>query len=151
MDMERRSSRKRVLFLCSGNSVRSQLAEALVNHFFGDEWEAHSAGTTPAGYVHPLALQVLQEWGIEVSSLRSKLVAEFEGQPFDLIITISEETQPGPVWPGRDRLRPVWFPDPSRARGTAEERVDAFRQARNSIWHSVREHLHAAPRVGLLR
>jgi arsenate reductase len=126
--------------------VRSQLAEALVNHFFGDQWDAYSAGATPLGYVHPLVLQVLREWGMEVVSLRSKSVAEFEGQSFDLVIAIAEDTEPAPAWPGSDRVRRVWLPDPARVRGTAVERLDAFRQARNSIWHAVREYLHAIPR-----
>jgi arsenate reductase len=139
-------ARRRLLVVCAGNAVRSQLAEALVNHFFGDQWEAYSAGTAPLGYVHPLVLQVLEEWGMEVRSLRSKAVAEFDGQPFDLVIAIAEGTEPAPAWQGPARLRRVWLPDPARVRGTAAERLDAFRQARNSIWHAVREHLHAIPR-----
>jgi arsenate reductase len=136
-----------VLFLCARNAVRSQLAEALVNHFFGDQWEAHSAGAEPAEQVHPLVIQVLKEWAIDVAPLRPKRVSEFGGQSFDLIITVSDESEPGPVWPGPGRLRHVWFPDPSRMRGSPGERLDVFRQARNGIWHAVREHLHAHSRV----
>jgi arsenate reductase len=71
-------SKKQVLFLCTGNSCRSQMAEGLVNYFLGEEWETQSAGTHPAGYVHPLAVQALAELGIDISAQRSKSVDELQ-------------------------------------------------------------------------
>jgi arsenate reductase len=81
--------RKKVLFLCTGNSCRSQMAEAVVNDHLGDRWEAYSAGTHPAGYVHPLAIQVLQEIGIEHRG-RSKDVSEYRQTLFDLVVTVCD-------------------------------------------------------------
>ena len=74
---------KKVLFLCTGNSCRSHMAEGLTNHFLGDEWQAYSAGTEPAGYVHPLAIKALAELGIDISSHRSKTADEFRQISFD--------------------------------------------------------------------
>ncbi|MDR7495008.1 MAG: arsenate reductase ArsC [Armatimonadota bacterium] len=138
--------RRRVLFLCTGNSARSQIAESLVNHFLGDRWEACSAGTAPAGYVHPLAIQVLREWGVGVASLRSKSVAEVETSAFDLVVTLCDEAREQcPLWPGSGQVRHLSFPDPARAAGTEQERLDAFRQVRNAIWRALKEQLAPAP------
>ncbi len=79
--------KQRVLFLCTGNSCRSQMAEAIVNTSLGDLWQAASAGTEPAGYVHPMALRALAEIGIEHHG-RSKPVDEFRDAPFDLVVTV---------------------------------------------------------------
>lgn len=81
--------KRKVLFLCTGNSCRSQMAEALVNARLGDEWEAVSAGTKPAGYVHPKALAALQEIGIRHEG-RSKTADEFREVPFDLVVTVCD-------------------------------------------------------------
>ncbi len=79
--------KRSVLFLCTGNSCRSQIAEALVNYYLTDNWQAYSAGIVPAGYVHPLALQVLQEIGIHHNGI-SKNVNEYFGRDFDRVITV---------------------------------------------------------------
>ena len=81
-------TKKRVLILCTGNSCRSQMAEALINHYMGEGWAAFSAGTAPTGYVHPMARRVLDALGIDLASLRSKDVNEFKGQTFDAVITV---------------------------------------------------------------
>src|SRR5690242_4764327 len=92
--------KQRVLFLCTGNSARSQMAEAIVNARLGDRWEAFSAGTKPAGHVHPDAVAALHEIGIEHTGW-SKSVQEFQGQPFDLVVTVCDSAaEDCPVWLG---------------------------------------------------
>jgi arsenate reductase len=125
--------RARVLFLCTGNSCRSQLAEAIVNARLGDVWEACSAGTRPAGYIHPKALQVLREIGIEHAG-RSKSVGEVSDVPFDLVVTVCDSAaEECPVWLGPGRRVHHSFPDPARAVGSEAEVLAAFRQVRDAI------------------
>lgn len=127
-------SKKRVLVLCTGNSCRSQMAEGLINHFLGETWEAQSAGTRPAGYVHPLAVQVMQELGVDISQQRSKSVDEVRHQTFDLVVTVCDDAAENcPVWLGRERVVHIGFPDPAKATGTEEERLAAFRHVRDAI------------------
>jgi protein tyrosine phosphatase len=134
--------KRRVLFLCTGNSARSQIAEGLVNHFLGDRWEAFSAGTHPTGYVHPLAVQAMAELGIDISGQRSKSVEEFRGQPFDVVITLCDSAaQECPVWLGPGRAVHMGFPDPARADGVMADRIDAFRQVRDAIREKVLRYL----------
>jgi arsenate reductase len=134
--------KRRVLFLCTGNSARSQIAEGLVNHFLGDRWEAFSAGTHPTGYVHPLAVQAMAELGIDISGQRSKSVEEFHGQPFDVVITLCDSAaQECPVWLGPGRAVHMGFPDPARADGVMADRIDAFRQVRDAIREKVLHYL----------
>ena len=129
---------KRVLFLCTGNSARSQMAEGLVNRLVADEWEAVSAGTRPAGYVHPLAVRVLAELGIDISAQRSKSVDEFRGADLDLVVTLCDSAaQTCPVWLGKGRVEHVSLPDPAEAEGTEEERLEAFRQVRDAIQRQI--------------
>ena len=82
---------QRVLFLCTGNSARSQMAEGLVNYFLGDTWEAYSAGTKPSGYVHPLAIEAMAELGIDISAQRSKSADEFREMELDRVITVCDQ------------------------------------------------------------
>lgn len=124
----------RVLFLCTGNSARSQMAEGWANRLLGDRWEAYSAGTEPAGYVHPLAIQVMAEVGIDISQGRSKSVDEFRGQEFDLVITVCDHAaETCPLWPGKGRRLHLGFPDPAAATGTEWERREVFRRIRDEI------------------
>jgi arsenate reductase len=133
---------KRVLFLCTGNSARSQMAEGLVNHFLAGEWEAASAGTRPAGYVHPLAVRVMAELGIDVGGQRSKSVDEFRGADIDLVMTLCDSAaEDCPLWLGKGRVEHVSFPDPAAAEGPEEARLDAFRQVRDAIRKRVVEPL----------
>jgi len=126
--------KRRVLFLCTGNSARSQMAEGLVNHLRGEEWEAHSAGTQPAGYVHPLALQAMAELGIDISGQRSKGVEEFRAQRFDLVVTLCDDAaRDCPLWLGGGKVIHIGFPDPAKATGPPEERLAIFRQVRDGI------------------
>ena len=126
--------RKNILFLCTGNSARSQMAEGLVNHYLGDEWRAYSAGTEPAGYVHPLAVRAIAQLGIDISRQRSKSADEFRGKEFDLVVTVCDDAAENcPVWPGQGHRVHIGFPDPARATGSEKERLGAFRQVRDDL------------------
>lgn len=128
------SSKRRVLFLCTGNSVRSQMAEGLVNHFLGQQWQAFSAGTRPAERVHPLAVQVMAELGIDISSARPKPAALFAHASFDLVITVcAGAAEDCPFWPGAGRVMHMGFADPSLEPGNLEEQLAAFRRVRDGI------------------
>lgn len=125
--------KKKVLFLCTGNSVRSQMAEAIVNARLGETWEAASAGTKPAGIVHPKALAVLSEIGIQHTG-RSKLAGEFRGVNFDLVVTLCDSAaEECPVWLGKGKRVHHSFPDPALTGGTDEEVMQAFRLVRADI------------------
>ena len=130
--------RRRVLLLCTGNSARSQMAEGLVNHYMADRWEARSAGTKPTGYVHPLAVQVMVELGIDISSQVSKPVGAFRNSSFDLVITVCDNAaRTCPLWLGSGRIEYIGFPDPAAATGSVEERLDLFRQVRDAIRQQI--------------
>ena len=119
---------RKVLFLCTGNSCRSQMAEAVVNARLGDAWQAVSAGTAPAGYVHPLAVRALAEIGIEHTG-RSKHVDEFRNESFDLVVTVCDSAaEECPLWLGEGRRVHRSFPDPAKAAGTEVEVMTAFRR-----------------------
>lgn len=126
-------NKKRVLILCTGNSCRSQLAEAIVNHDLAGQWEAFSAGTQPAGYVHPLALKALEEIGIHHSG-ESKSVERFRGEVFDVVITVCDDAnETCPVWLGKGSRFHIGFPDPAKVDGTESEKMGAFQQIRDDI------------------
>lgn len=135
-------SKKRVLFLCTGNSARSQMAEGLVNHFLGAGWEAYSAGTHPAGYVHPLAIQAMHELGIDISGHRSKSADEFRNTPFDLVVTVCDDAAENcPLWLGPGQVVHIGFPDPAQATGSNAELLEIFRRVRDAIRQQVLEYL----------
>lgn len=124
---------QRVLFLCTHNSARSQMAEGLLRHLGGLRFEAHSAGTE-ATEVRPLAIRVMAEIGIDISAQRSKTLDHYRGEFFDLVITVCDDTREEcPVF---SRLTPQWhwsFPDPSKASGTEEHQIDVYRQVRDNL------------------
>ena len=129
--------KRKVLFLCTGNSCRSQLAEAIVNARAGDEWEAVSAGTHPAGYVHSNALRVLAEIGIDHHG-RSKRVDEFRNMAFDLVVTVCDSAaEECPVWLGAGRRVHLGFPDPAKATGSDKEVMTVFRRVRDNIQSQI--------------
>jgi arsenate reductase len=131
-------SKKRVLFLCTGNSARSQMAEGLVNHLLEDGWEAYSAGTQPSGYVHPLAMRAMAELGIDISMQRSKSVDEFREVEFDVVITVCDNAAKNcPFWLGSGRVTHKGFPDPVAAIGSEEERLAVFRQVRDGLRQEI--------------
>ncbi len=128
----------RVLFLCTGNSARSQMAEGLVNHFLGETWKAFSAGTKPSGYVHPMAVQAMAELGINISAHRSKSTDEYRDVAFDRVITVCDHAaQNCPVWLGKGMVKRIGFPDPAAAKGSDEERLAVFRQVRDGLREKV--------------
>ena len=124
---------KKVLFLCTGNSCRSQMAEAIINARLGDGWQAFSAGTKPAGYVHPKAVEALAEIGISHTG-HSKQAEEFRNVDFDLVVTVCDSAaEECPIWLGQGKRTHHSFPDPARAEGTDEEIMDVFRAVRDDI------------------
>src|SRR5690349_3982236 len=126
-------NQKTVLFLCTGNSCRSQLAEAIVNTHY-PQWKAFSAGTKPAGYVHDLAIEALSEIGIPHVG-ESKHINDLPTKDFDLVVTVCDSAaEECPVWPGKAGRRVHHsFADPAKAEGTREERMQVFRQVRDEM------------------
>ncbi len=128
-------SKKNVLVLCTGNSCRSQMAAGLINARLGDRFHAVSAGTKPSGYVHPKAIQVMAELGIDIRHGRSKSATEFYGQYFDYVITVCDDAKENcPVWLANAGLKThIRFIDPADAAGTDTEILAAFRNVRDQI------------------
>jgi arsenate reductase (thioredoxin) len=131
-------AKQRVLFVCTHNSARSQMAEGFLRTMAGDRFEVASAGTE-ATRVHPLAIAAMRECGIDISRHRSKTLDEFEGQPFDYVITVcSKAAESCPVFAAPAR-RLAWdFEDPSKATGTEAERLAVFRKVREEIRGRIR-------------
>ena len=136
--------KKKVLFLCTHNSCRSQMAEGLVNHDLGDRFQAFSAGTE-ATRVNPLVIQVLAEIGIDISGHRSKTLDEFAGEQFDYVITLcdSANEQCPLFFCGVERIH-IGFDDPSRLPGTPEEIMPEFRRVRDEIREKLTDYLTGA-------
>jgi arsenate reductase len=125
---------KRVLFLCAHNSARSQMAEGFLRSFAGDRFEVQSAGTK-ATRVHPLAVSAMRELGVDISKQTSKSVDDV-GEGWDVVVTVCDSSCPVPP---RSGLKLRWkLPDPSAARGTEAERLEVFRDIRDSIRSRVR-------------
>lgn len=134
--------KKQVLFLCTGNSCRSQMAEGLVNHFLDGQWQAYSAGTEPAGYVHPLAVGVMSELKIDISGYRSKSVNEFRDTQFDLVVTVCDGAAENcPVWLDSGRRVHLGFPDPAKAEGSQMEQLAVFQRVRDDMRRTVLNYL----------
>ena len=127
--------RKRVLILCTGNSCRSQMAEAWVRHDLGDRWEVASAGTQPAASVHPLAVRVMSEVGVDISEARPKHWAPYLDQRWDLVVTVCDSAREAcPVFPGARRTVHDSIPDPiGHGHGDPEVTLEAFREVRDLI------------------
>jgi arsenate reductase len=131
------NEKRKVLFLCTGNSARSQMAEAIVNARLGAEWQAVSAGTKPAGFVHPRAIQVLEEIGIHHQG-RSKSADEFRDEALDLVVTVCDSaSEECPLWLGKGARLHLGFPDPAKTTGTEEDVLASFRQVRDQIAESI--------------
>lgn len=125
---------KRILFLCTGNSCRSQMAQALMNRMGEGCFEAFSAGAKPAGYVHPLALRTLKDADLSTEGLRSKSWEEFQGQPFDFVITVCNRARETcPIWPGQPVSAHWGFEDPAEATGSEEQKRHVFRKVFTEI------------------
>jgi len=123
----------RVLFVCTGNSARSQMAEALLRRLGGPTFEVFSAGTEPKG-VNPLTVRVLSEAGIDISGARSKSTGAFLGQPFDYVVTVCDRAREAcPYFPGAGRTLHWSFDDPAEATGADEQRLAVFRRVMGEI------------------
>lgn len=133
---------KRVLILCTGNSCRSQMAEALWNEVGQGEWQAFSAGSNPAGYVHRLAVKAMDELGIDLSGHRSKHLNEFQGELFDLVVTVCDSAKEScPFFPGAKEMLHWPFVDPAHAEGTDDEKLVVFKKVRNQIRQKIEKYL----------
>jgi arsenate reductase len=131
---------QRVLFLCTGNSARSQMAEAFLRKYGGAKFEAHSAGLEPKG-LNPFTVQVMQEAGIDISGQRSKNVGEYLGKVlFQYLITVCDEAEKNcpSAWPGISKREHWSFEDPAAFEGTAEEKLAKFREIRDQIEQKIR-------------
>jgi arsenate reductase (thioredoxin) len=131
--------KERVLILCTGNSARSQMAEALLRREAGGQFEVESAGTKP-GIVRPEAISVMRELGVDISGHRSKHVNEFDGERFDYVITVCDNAKEScPVFPGAVKRLHKSFEDPAAVNGSEEERLAAFRRVRDELREYLRE------------
>jgi arsenate reductase len=131
--------KKKVLFLCTENSCRSQMAEGILRHLMGNEFEVFSAGIWPS-IVNPIAIKVMAEIGIDISGHRSKSVHEFHGTSFDFVITTCDAARETcPFFPGKARHLHWSFNDPAEARGSEEEILSAFRKVREEIKQQISE------------
>ncbi len=123
-----------ILILCTGNSCRSHLAEGILRAVAGDMLEVHSAGSNPAGYVHPLGIRVMQEIGIDISAHTSKHMNELLAARIETVITVcGRADQACPVFPGQINRHHWPFEDPAHATGTEEEKLGVFRRVRDEI------------------
>lgn len=136
-------SQTSVLFLCTGNSCRSQMAEGWLRELAGDRYEPLSAGSKPAGYVHPMAVEAMQEVGIDISAQQSKSIAGFlppDGEQPDVIVSVCEAAaQDCPAFPGNVERIAMPFEDPAHATGTDEEKRAVFRRVRDEIHAAIEE------------
>ena len=124
----------RVLILCTGNSCRSHMAEGILRAAAGDLIEVHSAGSKPAGYVHPTAIQVMQQIGIDISAHTSKHMDDFLDRQITTVITVcGNADQACPLYPGQVNRHHWGFDDPAHAKGTEEEILAQFRRVRDEI------------------
>ncbi|MBD3367199.1 MAG: arsenate reductase ArsC [Candidatus Eisenbacteria bacterium] len=124
---------KRVLFVCTGNAARSQMAEGYLRTRYGDRYEALSGGTEP-GTVRPLAVEAMRESGVDISSQRSKSVDEFLDADIDVVVTLCDQAREScPFFPGGGTREHRGFEDPAAAEGSRDERLDVFRRVRDEI------------------
>lgn len=135
--------KRRVLFICTHNSARSQMAEGLLRHLDGEHFEVFSAGTE-ATHVRPLAIQVMAEIGIDISQQESKTLGRYLLQPFDEVITVCDTAaETCPVFPGAAHRQHWSFPDPSKATGSEAEQLAVYRSVRDAIRARIEQELLA--------
>lgn len=131
--------KQQVLFLCTANSARSQMAEGLLRQFGSERFDVYSAGMQPKG-VHPLALRVMDELGIDLRSHSSKSVDKFMGRHFDYIVTVCDSARETcPLFPSAGRLLHWSFEDPAAIQGSEEDRLHVFRKVRDQLAAHIRE------------
>jgi arsenate reductase (thioredoxin) len=132
------TEKKRVLFLCTGNAARSQMAEAIARGFHGDVLDAVSAGSRPAGWVHPQAIRAMAEVGVDIRNAESKSAAQFIEQDFDAVVTVCDSAaQDCPVWPGAKRIEHWPIDDPSYIGGA--DGMERFRETRDDLAQRIGE------------
>lgn len=135
---------KRVLILCTGNSCRSQMAEGLWRELGEGSWESASAGSNPAGYVHPLAIRAMGELGIDLSASQSKHVDQFRDADFDVVVTVCDHAKEAcPTFPRAKTVLHWPFKDPASATGSDEEQLVMFRTVRDQIRSRIEEFLQS--------
>ena len=131
--------KKKVLFICTHNSARSQMAEGILRTLYGDRYEAYSAGTQPTK-VNPYAIKVMSEIGIDISNHRSKSAEEFRGKEFDYVVTVCDNAKEAcPFFPGGKTYLHKGFKDPSEFKGNENEIVAEFRRVRDEIKRWIEE------------
>ncbi len=134
VDVIENNRKKRILFLCTGNAARSQMAEALARHYHGDVLDPVSAGSRPCGYVHPLAVQAMEDLGADMTGATSKSAAPFRDQPFDVVVTVCDSTADDcPTWSGAKRIEHWPIEDPSWGDDDPATRYDRFVDRRDEI------------------
>jgi arsenate reductase (thioredoxin) len=142
---ETTARRRRVLFLCTHNSARSQMAEGLLRHLAGGRFEARSAGTE-ATQVRPLAVEAMAEIGVDVSHQESKTLDRYRSESFDAVITLCDDADGAcPTFSGATERRHWGFPDPAKATGTEADRLDAYRAVRDAIRARIERELLGGP------
>ena len=126
--------KKRILFLCTGNAARSQMAEGLARAFHGDVLDVVSAGSRPAGWVHPLAIRAMAEIGVDISDQESKPAEPFIDQPFDVVVTVCDSAAKDcPRWPGAKRIEHWSIEDPSWGEDEESTRFQRFEETRDDL------------------
>jgi arsenate reductase len=135
----------KVLFLCTENACRSQMAEGLVNHFLAGKVKAFSAGVAPSR-LNPRAVKVMGELGLDISGQKAKSVTDLAGEEFDLVITLCGGAwEQCPIFPGATRLEHLGFPDPAEATGTEDEILAVFRRVRDEMREKLIPRLEKEP------
>ena len=133
--------KQRVLFLCTHNSARSQMAEGLLRSLGGDKFEAFSAGTE-ATHVRPLAIKAMAELGIDIAGQESKTLNRYLNEPFDEVITVCDSAAEAcPIFPGATHRRHWSLEDPSQARGSEEEQLAVYRRVRDALQSRIEQEL----------
>jgi arsenate reductase len=139
--MEKNIDKKKVIIICTGNSIRSQMAEGFFRKYKSN-WEINSAGTNPKG-LNPLSVKVMLEKGIDISSNKSKSINKFLGEKFDYIITVCDNAKENcPYFPGGAKYIHWSFSDPASTVGTEEERINVFRKVRDEIEKKILEFIN---------
>jgi len=133
------TEKKRILFICTHNSARSQMAEGFIRHFYNDRYDASSGGTEPSG-INPYAIKVMEEVGIDISSHESKSVKQFLDEKFDYVVTVCDQASEAcPFFPGAKNTMHRGFQNPSPAKGTEKEIMEVFRGVRDVIMDWIEE------------
>jgi len=127
-----------ILFICTGNSARSVMAEVLMNELGKDKYRAFSAGAKPSGEVNPLTIEILKTYGHSTDGLRSKPLSEFLSEDLDIVVTVCDKAREScPVWPGKTRVMHWGFDDPADFEGSREEKLAFF----DKIYRQIRERI----------